>query len=125
MIRLSDSLLIGALVLASSLAAAEMPAPQRHVDLPTGKAISVPVPGFVTNNFPSRAAISPDGNFAAVLNQDYGTEQNGLTQSIGVLDLHANTYREFPDSRLKADEKSPLQSYFVGLAFSRVNIPTA
>ncbi|HEY3638878.1 MAG TPA: bifunctional YncE family protein/alkaline phosphatase family protein [Rhizomicrobium sp.] len=121
MIRLSDSLMIGALVLASSLAAAETPAPQRHVDLPTGKAISVPVPGFVarTNSFPSRVAISPDGNFAAVLNQGYGTEQSGLTQSIGVLDLHANTYREFPDSRLKADEKSTLQSYFVGLAFSR------
>src|ERR1700733_13493769 len=98
MIRLWASLVIGTLVLASQLAAAQTP--QRHVDLPTGRAISLPVPGFVarTNSFPSRIAISPDGRFAAVLNQGYGTEQSGLMQSIGVLDLKSGSYREFPES---------------------------
>lgn len=121
MIRLSDSLMIGVVMLASQLAAAQTAAPQRHVDLPTGRAISLPVPGFVarTNSFPSRIAISPDGRFAAVLNQGYGTEQSGLMQSIGVLDLKSGSYREFPDAGSRADEKSTLQSYFVGLAFSR------
>src|ERR1700689_1427356 len=114
MIRLSDSLVIGVLVLASQLAAAQTAAPQRHVDLPTSKAISLPVPGFVarTDSFPSRIAISSDGRFAAVLNQGYGTEQSGLMQSIGVLDLKSNAYREFPEPNSRADEMSTLQSYF-------------
>src|ERR1700749_5026872 len=82
-----EVLMIGVLVLMSQLAAAQTASPQRHVDLPTGRARSIPVPGFVarTNSFPSRIAISPDGRFAAVLNQGYGTEQSGLMQSIGVL----------------------------------------
>ena len=71
------------------------------------------------NSFPSRIAISPDGRFAAVLNQGYGTEQSGLMQSIGVLDLKSGSYREFPEPNSRADEKSTLQSYFVGFVFSR------
>ncbi len=119
--RLSDSLMAGLLVLSSQLAAAQTPAPQRHVDLPTGRAISLPVPGFVarTDSFPSRIVVSPDGRFAAMLNQGYGTEQSGLMQSIGVLDLKSGAYREFPESNSRADEKTTLQSYFVGLVFSR------
>ena len=113
--------MMGFLLLAPQIAAAQAVAPPRHVDLPTSKAISIPVPGFVarTNSFPSRIAVSPDGRFAAVLNQGFGTEQSVLTQSIGVLDLKSNLYRDFPDARLRADEKTTLQSYFVGLVFSR------
>jgi DNA-binding beta-propeller fold protein YncE len=92
----------------------------RKVALPTSKTITLPVPGFVarTNSYPSAIAISPDGRYAALLNQGYGTLQSGLAQSIGVLDLAGNRLADFPDARLRADEKSTLQSYFVGLAVS-------
>ena len=121
MIKTLKALMIGAFLLAPQIGAAQSDAPSRRIDLPTGKAISIPVPGFVarTNSFPATIAISPDGRFAAVLNQGFGTEQSGLTQSIGILDLQTNSYRDFPDARLRADEKTTLQSYFVGLAFSR------
>ena len=80
----------------------------------------MPVPGFVarTNSFPATIAISPDGRYAALLNQGYGTQENGLTQSIAVLSLDTNQLHDFPDKRLPADEKTTLLSYFVGLAYS-------
>src|SRR5579862_6635593 len=120
MIKRWNVLAIGVFVLASQPLHAQANAPTRRVDLPTSKAISVPAPGFVarTNGFPATIAISPDGRFAAVLNQGYGTEESGLSQSIGVLDLRTNQLRDFPDARLRADEKTTLQSYFVGLVFS-------
>ena len=71
----------------------------------------MPVPGFVarTNSFPATIAISPDGRYAALLNQGYGTQENGLTQSIAVLNLDTNQLHDFPDKRLRADEKTTLQ----------------
>ena len=88
--------------------------------LPTGKNLKIPVPGFVarTNSYPATIAVSPNGRYAALLNQGYGTEQNGLEQSISILDLSNNQMRDFPDEHLRADEKSTQQSYFIGLAFS-------
>ena len=88
--------------------------------LPTGKSLTIPVPGFVarTNSYPATIAVSPNGRYAALLNQGYGTEQSGLEQSIAILDLSNNRMRDFPDERLRADEKSTKQSYFVGLSFS-------
>src|SRR5215469_10997353 len=93
----------------------------RPVALPTGRILAVPVPGFIarTNSYPATIALSPDGRFAAFLNQGYGTEESGVRQSIAVLDLSNNEVRDFPDDRLRGDEKSTLQSYFLGLAFSR------
>jgi DNA-binding beta-propeller fold protein YncE len=90
------------------------------IDLPTSKTLTVPVPGFIarTNSFPATIAVSPDGRYAALLNQGYGTEQSGVRQSIAILDLSNNQLRDFPDERLRGDEKSTLQSYFIGLAFS-------
>jgi len=41
-----------------------------------------------------------------------------LRQSIAILNLSNNQVRDFSDERLRADEKSTLQSYFIGLAFS-------
>jgi len=103
-----------------SLGAAQSDDLSRKVNLPTSKTITLPVPGFVdrTNSYPAAIAIAPDGRYAALLNQGYGTQQSGLAQSIGVLDLGSNRLKDFPDARLPADEKSTLQSYFVGLAFS-------
>ncbi|MGC1787512.1 MAG: phosphoesterase, partial [Terriglobales bacterium] len=90
------------------------------INLPTSKILTVPVPGFIarTNSFPATIALSPDGHYAALLNQGYGTEQSGVRQSIAILDFSDNQLRDFPDERLRGDEKSTLQSYFIGLAFS-------
>lgn len=90
------------------------------INLPTSKTLTVPAPGFIgrTNSYPATIAFSPDGRYAALLNQGYGTEQSGVRQSIGILDLSNNQLRDFPDDRLRGDEKATLQSYFIGLAFS-------
>jgi DNA-binding beta-propeller fold protein YncE len=93
----------------------------QKVTLPTSKTLTIPVPGFIarTNSYPATIAVSPDGRYAALLNQGYGTEQSRLRQSIAILDLSNNQMRDFPDERLHADEQSTLRSYFIGLAFSR------
>src|SRR5215472_4366477 len=94
--------------------------PRHKVNLPTSRTLLVPGPGFIarTNSYPATIALSPDGRYAALLNQGYGTEQSGVRQSIAVLDLRDNSLRDFPDDRLPGDEKSTLLSYFLGLAFS-------
>ncbi len=91
----------------------------RRIHLPTGKSLTLPVPGYVarTNSFPATIAVSPDGRYAALLNQGYGTQEAGARQSIGILDLSNNQLHDFPDDRL-SDEESTRQSYFIGLAFS-------
>ena len=90
------------------------------LNLPTSKTLTVPVPGLIgrTNSYPATIAISPDGRYAAVLNQGYGTEQSEVRQSLAIFDLSNNQLRDFPDDRLPGDEKSTVQSYFIGLAFS-------
>lgn len=92
----------------------------RKLNLPTSKTITVPVPGFIglTNSYPATIALSPDGRYAALLNQGYGVQQSAIRQSIAILDLRNNQLRDFPDDRLPGDEKSTRQSYFIGLAFS-------
>src|ERR1700733_2313654 len=90
------------------------------INLPTSRVLTIPVLGFIarTNSYLATIALSPDGRYAALLNQGYGTEQSGVRQSIGILDLSNNQLRDFPDDRLRGDEKSTLLSYFIGLAFS-------
>src|SRR6202166_2177554 len=80
----------------------------RHINLPTSKTLTLPVPGYLgrTNSFPATIALSPDGRYAALLNQGYGTQETGARQSIAI-----------PDDRL-SDDYSTRQSYFIGLAFS-------
>jgi len=92
----------------------------RKISLPTSKTLRIPVPGFIarTNSYPATIALGPDGRYAAVLNQGYGTEQSGVRQSIAILDLSNNQLLDFPDDRLRGDEKSTRQSYFIGLRFS-------
>jgi DNA-binding beta-propeller fold protein YncE len=91
--------------------------PTHSVHLPTGKTLTVPVPGFVvrTNSYPATIVVSPDGRYAALLNQGFGTEESGIRQSIAIFDLANNQLHDFPDDRL-GDHKT--QSYFIGLAFS-------
>jgi DNA-binding beta-propeller fold protein YncE len=88
----------------------------RQIPLPTSKSLSVPSPGVLgsLNGFAAAMALSPDGRYAAVLNDGYGTQQNQAHQSIAVLDLSTNRISDFPESRLPEDAH---QSYFVGLAF--------
>ncbi len=91
----------------------------RRINLPTSKSLTLPVPGYLarTNSFPATMALSPDGHYAALLNQGYGTQETGARQSIAILDLSNNQLQDFPDDRL-SDEPSTRQSYFIGLAFS-------
>jgi DNA-binding beta-propeller fold protein YncE len=93
---------------------------QRRINLPTSKSLTLPVPGYLarTNSFPATIALSPDGRYAALLNQGYGTQETGARQSIAILDLSNNQLHDFPDDRL-SDDYSTHQSYFIGLAFSR------
>jgi DNA-binding beta-propeller fold protein YncE len=87
------------------------------VRLPTSKTLQLPVPGFVsrTNGYPAAIALSPDGRYAALLNEGFGTEESGVRQSIAILDLSNNQLHDFPDDRVGYRQK---QSYFIGLAFS-------
>jgi DNA-binding beta-propeller fold protein YncE len=91
----------------------------RRINLPTSKTLTLPVPGYLarTNSFPATIALSPDGRYAALLNQGYGTQETGARQSIAILDLSNNRLHDFPDDRL-SDDYSTRQSYFIGLAFS-------
>jgi DNA-binding beta-propeller fold protein YncE len=91
----------------------------RRINLPTSKSLTLPVPGYLarTNSFPATIALSPDGRYAALLNQGYGTQESGARQSIAILDLSTNQLHDFPDDRL-SDDYSTRQSYFIGLAFS-------
>ncbi len=91
----------------------------RRINLPTSKTLTFPVPGYLarTNSFPATIAVSPDGRYAALLNQGYGTQEAGARQSIAILDLSNNELHDFPDDRL-SDDYSTRQSYFIGLAFS-------
>src|SRR5271169_2709149 len=91
----------------------------RRINLPTSKSLTLPVPGYLarTNSFPATIAVSPDGHYAALLNQGYGTQEAEARQSIAILDLSNNQLHDFPDDRL-SDDYSTRQSYFIGLAFS-------
>jgi DNA-binding beta-propeller fold protein YncE len=87
------------------------------IPLPTSKILTTPAPGRIasTNSFPATIAMSPDGHYAAMLNDGYGTQETVATQSIAVLDLKTNKLSDYPDKRLGENVH---QSYFLGLAFS-------
>ena len=89
----------------------------RQISLPTSKVLTVPSPGVlgVLNGFAAAMTVSPDGRYAAILNDGYGSQQNQAHQSIAILDLSTNRLADFPEDRLPEEAH---QSYFVGLAFS-------
>jgi len=79
--------------------------------------LSTPALGHLgsTNSFPATFALSPDGRYAVLVNDGYGTEAAHVRQSIAVLDLKSNRLRDFPDRRFSEHAH---QSLFFGLAFS-------
>jgi DNA-binding beta-propeller fold protein YncE len=79
--------------------------------------LTVPSPGKIgsTNSFPATMVLSPDGHYAALLNDGYGTQEMLAHQSIAVLDIKTNQIADYPDARLS---DTAHQSYFIGLAFS-------
>jgi DNA-binding beta-propeller fold protein YncE len=87
------------------------------VSLPTSKTLTLPTPGRIgsTNGFPATIALTPDGHYAALLNDGYGTQETIATQSIAILDLKTNELKDYPDKRFGEEAR---QSYFLGLAFS-------
>jgi DNA-binding beta-propeller fold protein YncE len=89
----------------------------RQIPLPTSKLLNAPSPGRIgaVNSFPATIVFSPDGRYAALLNNGYGTQQSQAHQSISILDLNSNQLADFPDARLS---ENALQSYFLGLVFS-------
>jgi DNA-binding beta-propeller fold protein YncE len=113
MVRL---LMTSALVMAMAMASSPQNSPAQQIQLPTSKLLQ-DRPGRVgfINSFPSAIALSPDGKYAAVLNDGYGTQGSRGRQSISVLDLGSDKLRDFPDSRFSTEAH---QSYFLGMAFS-------
>jgi DNA-binding beta-propeller fold protein YncE len=97
------------------LLAQEQPAPS-SISLPTSTLLTNPAPGRIgsTNSFPATITISPDGRYAALLNNGYGTQETMAMQSIAVLDLKTNQVTDYPDKRFGEDVH---QSYFLGLVF--------
>ena len=100
-----------------SLLAAQTGSQPREIPLPTSKFLDIPSPGRLgsLNGFAATIALSPDHHYAAILNDGYGSQQNGARQSIAILDLGTNQITDFPEERLA---ESAHQSYFQGLAFS-------
>jgi DNA-binding beta-propeller fold protein YncE len=96
---------------------AQTSADRPSIMLPTSKMLTVPAPGRIgsTNSFPATMVISPDGHYAALLNDGYGTQETRAHQSISVLNLDTNQIADYPDARLSDESR---QSYFIGLAFS-------
>ena len=106
------------LMLLSAIARSQTPSADRPpIMLPTSKMLTVPSPGRLgsTNSFPATMVVSPDGHYAALLDDGYGTQETLAQQSISVLDLKTNRLVDYPDARF--GEQSH-QSYFLGLAFS-------
>ena len=105
------------LLLVQTVIAQTPPADRPPIMLPTTKMLEVPSPGRIgsTSSFPTTMVVSPDGRYAALLNDGYGTQETLAHQSISVLDLKTNQIVEYPEARL-SDESH--QSYFIGLGFS-------
>ena len=105
-------------LLLTGFAFAQAPSNSRSpINLPTSKQLTVPSPGRVasTNSFPGAMVVSPDGHYAALLHDGYGTQETQARQSISIWDLKTNRLVDFPDDRLGDNAH---QSYFIGLAFS-------
>jgi len=114
--RFCRLLLVAAFLALHSVVPAQESTPS-SVSLPTSKSLTLPTPGRIasTNSFPATIALSPDGRFAALLNDGYGTQDTVATQSIAVLNLKTNQLADYPDKRFGEEAH---QSYFLGLVFS-------
>ncbi len=119
MIRISRIVLLAALLISCmAVAVAQESKPDSSsISLPTSKTLTIPSPGRIgsTNSFPATIALSPDGRYAVLLNDGYGTQETMAMQSIAVLDLRTNQLSDYPDKRFGEEVH---QSYFIGLVFS-------
>ena len=117
MIPASLRVLLACCLLALTVSAQTQAPDHPPIMLPTSKMLTTPSPGKIgsTNSFPATMVISPDGRYAALLNDGYGTQETMAHQSIAILDLKTNQIADFPDERLSDDAH---QSYFMGLVFS-------
>ena len=119
MIRISRIVLLAALLsFCMAVAVAQEAKPDgSSISLPTSKTLTIPSPGRIgsTNSFPATIALSPDGRYAVLLNDGYGTQETMAMQSIAVLDLKTNQLSDYPDKRFGEEVH---QSYFLGLVFS-------
>ena len=100
-----------------ALAAQEGQTRDASISLPSSKVLTTPTPGRIasTNSFPATIALSPNGRYAALLNDGYGTQDTLAMQSIAILDLKTNQLADYPDQRF-GDHAH--QSFFIGLVFS-------
>ena len=107
---------IALLLLQTAVRAQDRRPENGSISLPTSKTLTVPSPGRIgsTNSFPATIAMSPDGRYAALLNNGYGTQETLAAQSIAILDLKTNQLTDFPDKRFSDHAH---QSYFLGLVF--------
>lgn len=107
--------LVSVALLAAPVSAQNSPSPSL-TQIPNGKLFGE-LPGNPqrTNNFPTAAAISPDGRYAVFLHSGYGAYTSNRKQSLTVVDLRTDSLHDFPDDRLGPQAK---QTYFLGLAFS-------
>ncbi|MGA2858371.1 MAG: phosphoesterase [Candidatus Sulfotelmatobacter sp.] len=105
------------LLTAATLSAQSTSGDRPPINLPTSKMLTVPTPGRIggTNSFPATMVLSPDGRYAVLLNDGYGTQETLAHQSIAVLDLKTNQITDYPDARFGDDAH---QSFFIGLVFS-------
>ncbi len=96
---------------------AQSPVKGKTIYLSTSKLLQLPVPGHPqpTNSFPTAVALSPNGQYLAILNNGYGTEGSSYDESLAILDLTNNRLTDYPDTRL---HQKAHQTYFLGLAFS-------
>jgi DNA-binding beta-propeller fold protein YncE len=84
--------------------------------LPTGKVLE-PSAGRIgpLNSSPFSIALSPDGQYAALLHAGFGTQTSNSCQSISIFTFATDKVADFPDPRFCGETP---QSFFVGLAFS-------
>jgi len=115
-IRFSRIVWVSAFLVLQIAAAQDRKPENSSISLSTSKKLTVPAPGRIgsTNSFPATIALSPDGRYAALLNDGYGTQETVATQSIAVLDLKTNQLADYPDKRFGEEAH---QSYFLGLVF--------
>ena len=88
------------------------------LNLATSKQLPPDLPGEArkTNSLPMTMAVSPDGNFIALLNGGYGTFESQYDQSIAVVNTKTGQLTDFPELRTATGMP---QMLYQGLVFSR------
>ncbi len=88
------------------------------LNLPTSKQLQGDLPGGPqkTNSLPMGMAVSPDGNFLALLNGGFGTFESRYDQSIAVVNVRTGQLTDFPEPRTASGMP---QMLYQGLVFSR------